>query len=406
MPTKVPHTLDAPQAESPEHAIRLLLEHAQPVATERVALDQAHGRVLAEQIRADRASPAADVSAMDGYAVRTGDAGRLPVLADIPAGVEPIDMPAGGVVRVMTGSCVPAGADLVIKREDVDEQPDAITIDPALAADLRPGLNIRRRGENIQAGESVANRGVEITPALVGVLASFGHHRVEVYRRVEVAILTTGDEVVPADVSPRPWQLHDSNGPTLAAFFAGASWVAPAAAVHVRDDRGAIRAEIASALEHADVLVLSGGVSMGDRDYVPAVLREVGARTLFHGVPQRPGRPTLAAVSIDGQPIVALPGNPVSVAVTARRLVRPVLHALGGLTRTPSPRTVTLVNPDGKSLPLWWHRLVRLVPGGLAESVGTKGSGDLVSAARADGFVVIPPGEPGPGPFEFHPWTL
>ena len=406
MPPPAPHTLDAPQAESPEHAIGLLLEHAHPVPTERVALERAHGRALAGEIRADRPSPAADVSAMDGYAVRTGDAGTLPVLGDVPAGVEPIEMPVGGVVRVMTGSCVPAGADLVVKREDVDEQPGAITIDPAFAADLRPGLNIRRRGENIQAGKAVASRGVEITPALVGVLASFGHHSVEVYRRVNAAVITTGDEIVPAGVSPRPWQLHDSNGPTLSAFLAGTPWVAPGPAVHASDDPGAIRAAVAGALERADVLVLSGGVSMGDRDYVPAVLRELGARTLFHKIPQRPGRPALAAVSIDGQPILALPGNPVAVAVTARRLVRPVLHALGGLTRTPPPRTVTLANPDGKSLALCWHRLVRLVPGGPAEAVDTRGSGDLVSAARADGFVVIPPGDGGPGPFEFHPWTL
>ena len=238
------------------------------------------------------------------------------------------------------------------------------------------------------------------------MLSLFGLSTVTVHRKVRTAIITTGDEILPADASPKPWQLRDSNGPALAAFLAHKAWLNPAPPAHADDTPELIRTAIEHALAQADLLFLTGGVSMGDRDYVPAILRELGANILFHKLPQRPGKPALAAVMPDGQIVLALPGNPVAVSVTARRLGAPVLRSLAGITAAQPDRLVSLDNPDGKSLKLYWHRLVRLLPSGSAQLVNTMGSGDIVSAAQADGFIEVPPGDAGNNAYPFHPWTL
>ena len=163
--------------------------------------------------------------------------------------------------------------------------------------------------------------------------------------------------------------------------------------------------EIETALDSCHAVILTGGVSMGDYDFVPEVVARVGAETVFHGLAQRPGKPMLGAVGPEGQAILGLPGNPVSVMVTARRLGVPVLRKLAGFRQpAPPPPEVRISDPDADTIDLWWHRLVRLVEPGIAEVVRTRGSGDLVSAARSDGFVAIPPGQHGQGPWPYYPW--
>ncbi|MCC6661766.1 MAG: molybdopterin molybdotransferase MoeA [Phycisphaerales bacterium] len=388
---------------SPAEAVAMLIGHLSPVGTERARPDAAAGRVTAEPLRADRDSPASDVSAMDGYAVRIGSlaAGTVRVCGEVRIGHGPPALEAGCAVRIVTGGGVPAGADAVVKREDVDEHDARIGVAAATLAGLRQGQNIRRRGENLRAGDEAVPAGCQATPAVMGTLATFGASDVLIYRRVRVATLVTGDEVRPPGEPVSAWQLRDSNGPVLRAMLAVLPWVELLPHVRVPDDPAALAAAVAASIEASDAIILTGGVSMGHRDFVPGILRGAGTEAVFHKVPQRPGRPVLGAVGPRGQAVLGLPGNPLSVMVTARRMGVPVLRHLAGITRAAQPPRVR-VEDDGKRLDLWWHRLVRL--DGTARIVATRGSGDIPSAARSDGFVEVPPGGGG-GERDFYPWT-
>jgi molybdopterin molybdotransferase len=214
----------------------------------------------------------------------------------------------------------------------------------------------------------------------------------------------TGDEVLGAAEAVADWQLRDSNGPALRAMLGAKAWVELLPARRCPDEPALLRELVGLMLASADLLLLTGGVSMGDRDFVPGVLRDAGAEVLFHKVPQRPGKPVLGAIGPEGQAILGLPGNPLSVMVTARRMASPIARRLAGSVAFPPPIRVE-VNDDGKRIELWWHRLVRLVDASRAELVESRGSGDIPSAARSHGFVEIPPGEGG-GSRDFYPWTI
>jgi molybdopterin molybdotransferase len=397
---------------SPGEAVQAMLERLAPVSTERINLHSAAGRILAEPLVADRPSPAADVSAMDGYAVRLADlaAGTLPVAGEIRIGQEPPALHPGTALRIVTGAPVPASADAVIRREDVEEAPDAswgrIRISPARSMLLSQGANIRRRGENAPQGAGILEPGVEINPATSAALSAFGCAAPLVHRRVRIAILTTGDEVLPASASPTPWQLRDSNGPSLLALLARQPWAEALPLAHTIDDADQIAATISSLLEQADALLMTGGVSMGTRDFIPATLARLGARTLFHGLPQRPGRPALGALSTKGQPILGLPGNPVSVLVTARRLALSILRRLAGIAHAEPPaRLVEIAGPLPSPIGLWWHHPATLIGDGRAELLALKGSGDVAAVARSHGFVELPPKAMGEQAHLFYGWN-
>lgn len=393
---------------SPARACEALVERLAPVPAERIDLSGAAGRILAEPLLADRPSPPADVSAMDGYALRLDDlaAGRLSVRGEVAMGQRPPDLPSGSpaAVRIVTGGGIPQGADTVIRREDVTEHGDHITVDPALADRITPGANIRRAGENLAAGSTVVPAGTRITPPVAGALATFGAARPAVRRRVRAALLLTGDELLAVDAEPTPWQIRDSNGHVLAAMLGGQPWIDVVHRQHCPDTREALDAALASALERADAVILTGGVSMGDKDHVPAAVRAAGGEVLFHRLPQRPGKPILGAIGPRGQCILGLPGNPVSVMVTARRIGAPALDAMAG-RRAPAPPSVRISDPDDRTIHLWWHRLVRTGRDGDVTLAGSVGSGDLVAAARADGFVEVAPGARATGDLPFYPWA-
>lgn len=390
---------------SPAAAVDLMLARIHPLATERVPLHHAAGRILAEPITADRDSPAIDVSAMDGYSVRLADlaVGALPVAGEVRIGVTPPPQPANAALRIVTGAPIPAGADAVIKREDVGESPDHISLSPVALA-TKPGANIRRRAENAAAGKRIASAGILITAPIAAALASFGRANPLVFRCVRIGILTTGDEILDVSDSPKPWQLRDSNGPALATFFASHPWAQIAAPRTSHDDPDSLRKSFHTLLQSSDAVIATGGVSMGDRDFIPQVIRNLGAEVLFHKVPQRPGRPILGASLPDGRPIFGLPGNPISVMVTARRIVLPTLERLAGLVANPPRLLAHLENPDDRRLDLWWHRSVRLTGPGAAALVDVASSGDVASASNSDGFVEIPPNQGGPGPWPYYPW--
>ncbi len=391
----------------PAEALRLLAEHLASVADEPVDLHHAVGRVLAQPVDADRDSPAHDVSAMDGYAVRLAElADDMPVAGEVTTGSGPPAMPDGAAMAIFTGGCVPTGADAVIRREDVVESPGRIRL--AIARDaIEPGANIRRQGENLAAGARVVDAGALIDAPVMAALASFGASRPRVYRRVRVGVIVTGDELRHVHDAPAPWQVRDSNGPALAAMFAALPWVDLQGIRHVPDTLDDLIAAAAGQLPGCDALLLTGGVSMGDHDHVPEALEAAGARQLFHRLPIRPGKPLLAAVGPQGQAILGLPGNPVSVMVTARRFALAALRRRAGLVGgDDAPAAARLTNPDDKALKLWWHRPVRFVEPGVAELVPGKGSGDVAAAAGSDGFVEIPPGACGAGPWPCWPWSV
>ncbi|XAL99902.1 molybdopterin molybdotransferase MoeA [Phycisphaeraceae bacterium D3-23] len=396
-------------AAHPDAAVRAWADRCEPVATEPVAIDHAAGRVLAEPIHADRDSPAHDVSAMDGYAVRLSDfddAGRLPVAGEVTTGAAPPDLLPGHALRIFTGGCVPSQAELVIKREDVAETRELIELNVTRES-LKPGQHIRRRGENAKQGDEIVAAGAAMTPAVVGAAASFGACTPGVYRKVRVGLLITGDELRAPDDRPEPWQIRDSNGPVIAAMLQGVPWLDVFATERGNDNPKQLTAQLGGLLEQCDAVITTGGVSMGDHDYIPAVVRAVRGEVAFHKLPVRPGKPMLGATGPNGQAILGLPGNPVSAMATLRRFGNAALRRLAGFTQSMTPAgIIECGEPIANPTALWWFRLAKINDKGFAECVATRGSGDLASAARSDGILEVPPGTMDATRLVFHPWTL
>jgi len=392
------------RVDSPHDAIEMLCAHTEPVSAETIPLQQAIGRIIAQPVVADRDSPPLDVSAMDGYAVRHEDLGPgpLPVRADAAIGRPPIEHPSSTATRIYTGAPVPAGADTILPREWVEESEGSITL--RSGHEPTPGRFIRRAGENSKADARVLEPGTPVTPPVASVLSSLGVCEPEVHRKLRVSVLLPGDELLPADGSPEPWQIRDGNGPGLVGLLAH-PWIEPVRPRLIADDPDAIRDEIREALTTSDVVFLSGGVSAGQRDHVPEAVRAEGGRVLFHGVRQRPGGPMLGAVTPDHKLILALPGNPVSALVCARVIAYPALRTLAGFQSSAVPFALTLDNPDDKPLDLWHHRPVRLTGPGTAALIDNRGSGDTLALSRSDGVVLVPPNRTEPGPWPFYPWN-
>jgi len=410
--------------ESPAAAVMAMVDalaaEGRASRTERVALRDARGRFLAEPARLDRDSPPFDTAVMDGYALRIGDfmgqRGELAIAVrgESMIGHPPPPLAPGAAMRIATGAAVPSGADAVLPRETLrevmeGESPRAIAIDATAIASLRAGHHIRRQGENARSGAVALEAGTALHAACIGTLAAIGVAQALLHARVRVAIITTGEEIVPPDARPDAFELRDSNGPAVEAALASHAWIEVAWRRHARGEAGELDALLQTAARDCDAVLLTGGISMGHRDPVRAAVERLGARVIFHGLPQRPGKPMLGAVARrgDGAPlaIFGLPGNPLSALVTFARIVLPVLARIGG-GRVMPPCTVRLANPDGQSLPMWWHRLVRLEADGQATLVPARSSGDVVAGGAGDGFIEVPPGTDAAsrGPFDFHAW--
>ncbi|MCC7333759.1 MAG: molybdopterin molybdotransferase MoeA [Pirellulaceae bacterium] len=396
--------MQLPQVGRVASAIEQLSTRLQPVDQERVPNALAAGRVLAEDLIADRPSPALDVSAMDGYALRLQDElpATLPVQSTAPAGSAPQTLHPGHAIRIFTGAVVPTGADCVVRREDTIEHPGQVQLTIPIA-EMKLGQNIRRQGENSSQGAKLLSRGSIVEAASIAAVASFGARDLRVYRTVRVAVLNTGDELAEPGAAVEAWQIRDSNGPTLAAWLSQLSWVTTTQRQRVADTLSSVQAALAEQLEQSDAIILTGGVSMGDTDYVPAAIESLGGEIVFHRLPIRPGKPVLGAV-LKGKLILGLPGNPVSVAVTARVLGEPLLRKLAGCECAAPRLSVQLTESDGKRIDLTWFRLVNINAHGELHLAQSQGSGDLVSLSQSCGFVEIPPGENGQGPVRLTLW--
>ena len=356
-----------------------------PAAT--TAVDEALGLVLAEQVTAGGDVPSRDNSAMDGFAARSGSASRtLTVIGESRAGhPAAVTVGDGEAVRISTGATMPEGADAVAPIEVVKENGESVT----LLEELTAGRNVRLAGEDLRAGDEVLAAGRELGPAELGIAVAAGRAELSCTRRARVAVIATGDELREPGEALAPGELHDSNLTTLQALVraAGAEVVL---ARHVGDDPTATSDAFAEALELADVVVCSGGVSVGPHDHVKGALLGLGVEEHFWRVALRPGRPTWFG-SRDGTLVFGLPGNPVSAMVTFLLFAAPALRALQGRPQQPTQTTAL-----GESISRHPDRdeCVRVrIEGDEAFATGPQGSHILSSMALADARVVIPRGE-------------
>lgn len=397
--------MSLPMLDQITASLSRLADLLEPVAFESRFIHDSAGHVLAEPLLADRDSPPIDVSAMDGYAIRLADlrGDSLKVVGTAAAGSPPVELHPQTAVRIFTGAPVPSTAEVVVRREDTELVGDQVSF-RVRSNELRYGQNIRRRGENIKSGQRLLSKGTLLSAAPMSAVATFGRSELSVFSRVRVSILNTGDELIPPGEAAQPWQIRDSNGLVLETLLRQQSWLNIIHRHSVGDKMESLVAALNTQLAQSDAVLLTGGVSMGDYDFVPEAILQCGGKIIFHRLPIRPGKPILGAIGSKGQLIIGLPGNPVSVAVTAKRLAMPLLKKIAGFTKENPALFLPISNPDSQLLDLIWYRLVKLVGDGNVELLDSRGSGDLVSLAMSDGFIEVPAGQSGVGPWKYFSW--
>jgi len=374
-----------------------ILDRLAALDSETVALPEARGRVLAEEVRSERDVPPFANSAMDGYAVRARDVAqasaaqpvRLRVLGEIRAGAAPPgSVQPQTALRIMTGAMVPDGSDAVVRVEDTAEHDGTVDVRVPVAA----GTSLRAAGSDLHRGDLLATAGRLVTPGLIGVLASAGRVAVQCVRQPRVLLLTTGDELREPGEALGPGQITNTNRYTLLAAVQDAGGIVIDAGV-ARDERGDLIERLAGAGD-ADLVVTTGGVSMGAYDLVRGLLEEREAVT-FWQVALRPGKPLMFA-TVGGVPLIGLPGNPVSTLVAFELFVRPALLKLQGRTDLERPRLTAIAEEPLHNPPhleqyfrgIARHDGARL----LVRLTGDQGSHVLRSMADANCLVVVPLG--------------
>jgi molybdopterin molybdotransferase len=382
-------------------ALDIILPNIRATATETIPLDEALQRTLAEAVHSPVDHPPWDNSAMDGYAVRSADVTgatreqpvSLSLIEKVPAGGFPShEVTQQTAIRIMTGAPIPDGADSVIRVEHTQADEDDVVI---VLSDADVRRNIRPRGEDVRAGETVADKGAVVRPAEIGFLATVGARTVAVMRKPRVAILSTGDELVELDNFDdvrAGRKIVNSNAHALAAAVR-VTGGEPVLLGIARDERGSLREKL-SAASAADMLVTSAGASVGEYDLVKEVLEELGMETAFWRVRVRPGSPFSFGMMGD-LPVFGLPGNPVSALVTCELFVKPAIRSALGRPALYSPTVrVRLEEPVSTKGALTHFLRVKLTraPDGrwLAKLTGPQGSGMISSMAHADGLLVVP----------------
>ena len=359
-------------------------------ASESVPLLSAQNRVLAQDVVADRDLPPFRRAARDGYAVRAADIATAPaelrLIREIRAGSssDGIRVGKGEAVEIMTGASAPEGADCVVMVEHTSRQADIVRAERS----VQSGDNIVPRGAEAHAGQTLLSRGTRLDYAAIAVAASAGCSSVAVFRKPRVAILSTGDEVVDIDASPEPHQIRNSNSYSLASqvLAAGAE---PVLLPIAPDNKQPLTQLIKEGLR-SDLLLLAGGVSMGKYDLVEQVLTELGAGFFFTGALIQPGKPIVFG-SAQGKYFFGLPGNPVSTMVTFELFARPMIDALSSASASPLPLAKAQLAADIKIKTGLTRFLPAFLRDGSVDLLRWQGSGDVVSTARANCYLVIPP---------------
>ena len=375
-----------------EARAEILAAVPQPV-TEEVSLAEAHGRILAEEVAAAHDVPPFANSAMDGFAVR-GSGATFDVIGESRAG-SPFDgrLGEGEAVRISTGAALPEGADAVVPVERSALRHGTTANAEQLIADgpVAPGDHVRYAGEDLRAGAVVLAAGTRLSPAALGVAAGAGRAALRVARRPRVAIVATGDELVAPGAPLGPGQIHDSNALALGALVSEAGAVV-AASLRARDDREGTVTALHEALEASDLVLVSGGVSVGPHDHVKPALAELGVQERFWRVALRPGKPTWFGTQ-GATLVIGLPGNPVSALVTFVLFARPALAALQGAQPAPR-RRVRLAHPISRRAERDEAVRVRLDADGRARATTERqGSHVLSSMLGADGLAIVARGE-------------
>ena len=382
-----------------EEARQLLMECAQPVEECSAALPDALDRVLSRNIHANIDLPPFPKSPVDGYALRAEDIARaqianpvtLKVIEEVRAGYAPREkVTAQTTIKVMTGAPIPEGANAVVRFEDVKREGNLLELDQAVKA----GHNIILAGEDVQKGERVAEQGAIINPPLLGLLAALGIKETAVFRKVKIAIFSTGDELTEPGAELGPGKIYESNLHSLVAACARLK-AEPISFGVVPDDQAAIAARLSRALAQADLVITTGGVSAGDYDLVPDAVREVGAEGIFHKINMKPGSPMLAAKYND-KLILALSGNPAAAFVTFDLLVVPVIKKIMGLARQ-LPREMKAILAEDFLKASEQRRFLRAKIYSEREKnyvklTGKQSNGILKSLVDCDAFVDVPAG--------------
>jgi len=376
-------------------AQRILAEATQALDVVETVIDAALGHVLAETLHADRDFPPTDRSMMDGFAVRTADltsdGQRLRITGEVRAGEtdEPPRIAAGETLRIFTGAVVPEGADAVVMVEVTKEDEAGHTV--TIRQQPKAGQHIAVKGENLRQGQAILEPGCLIRAAEIAALTSIGSVRPRVYRKPVVHVLSTGDEIVECDQTPLPHQVRNSNGRTLLAQLAEIGLeghylgIAP-------DTREGLTQRIAEGLT-GDLLLITGGVSVGKYDLVSDVLESAGLKTLFHGVSVKPGKPLLAGRH-GSCLVMGLPGNPVSTFTGFAVFVLPMIRKMMGLRDWQHPALRATVEAPFKVRPgrPTYHlaRITGSASGLSGRRIASSGSGDTLSISRANGFMLTP----------------
>ena len=341
---------------SVDTALRIILKNVAAPETEKIKLPSALNRILAEEIIAPDPFPSFTCSSIDGFAVRASELQHLTgkdtvtlTVAGVSGPGNPFDAETkkGESVQVMTGAMIPKGLDSVVPMDDVIARDDEKA---TFSASVERGLNIKKTGEEIRKGDRVLREGALLTPPAIGMLATFGYTKLKVYETPTVNIMATGDELVDYDVVVQPGQVRNSTSPALAAYVQSDGGI-PTLVGIAPDRKKKIRRKIAEGLD-GDLLVITGGSSVGKFDYVRKTLQDIDAEILFSNVNMKPGRPALFG-RVGTVPVFGLPGNPVSTIITYLQFVRPAMHILSGRTYTP-PFSLRarleheMVNPEGR----------------------------------------------------------
>lgn len=386
MTTSLP--ADLPHARTPvDEARRLLVAAIRPLPAEDVPLAALAGRVTGAAVTAPHDLPRHANSAMDGYAVAVASAPPWPVSQRILAGDDPAPLAPGTAAAIATGGIVPEGADAVLPLEQAEEADGAVTP----TGEVAPGAHIRPVGADARAGDVILAAGQTLTPLACSAVAGLGLTAIPCARRPRAAVLVTGDELVPPGAPLRRGQIHESNSVLVAATLAAAGCEVVRVAA-VPDDGPATERAFADAIAEADLVVSTGGVSVGPRDHVKPALAALGVAELFWRIATQPGQPTWCGTAPDGTVVAGLPGNPLSCLVGLHLLLVPAVRALTGA----DPEPATVLAELTQAVPQLPARLrcipMRLVDGRL-EPLGVALSHQLARSAQADALALIPTGE-------------
>lgn len=372
-------------------ASALIDAHLNTIGTEPVPLTEAAGRVLAERIAAERDQPPFDRATMDGIAIASSSSLReFDIVGAAPAGAPRQTLPGNAAtLEIMTGAPLPAGADCIVPVEQTDSDGTRVRLQPD--AQVTAGRFVHALGSDHRRGDTLLETGQRLRGPEIAVLASAGKAKVEVFRPPRVAIVSGGDELADLGEPVAPHQIRRSNDYAIEAALRLAG-VRDTCRALVRDDVAEQTRVLGELLDSNDLLVLSGGVSMGRFDTIPQVLDNLGVKTIFHRVAQRPGKPMWFGVAPAGQPVFALPGNPVSALVCCRRYVEPAIAQLLGERDSEPLRDVALTERVKFEAPLTWFLPAKTVAAdaGRVTPRPTNTSGDFAALAGTDGFIELP----------------